>query len=158
MKTALITCGVIFVVFVILGIILVASTVMVVVTDKPVPPVATTAWWSDRAAGLIGGIGGTIIGLLGGLIGVLTSMGKARGFVIGLARGLIVFGAASFIFGLVAVAKGQPYAVYYPALLVGFILTLMMGLNIRTIEARYREIELRKMRIQDATDEGRGAS
>ena len=83
---------------------------------------APVAWWGDRGAGLVGGIGGVI----------------------------------SFIFGVVALTKGQPYAVYYPALLTGIVLPLVIGLNLRTIEARYREIELQKMRVQDATDEGRG--
>ena len=139
--------------------ILVASLLAVVCTASgattPVPSVqGPVPWWSDRTAGLIGGIGGAVLGLLGALIGILTSMGKARALVIGLARGLTVFGVISLIFGVVAIFKGQPYSVYYPALLVGFILTLVMGLNIRTIEARYRELELQKMRVRDAQDGG----
>ena len=109
-------------------------------------------WWSNRAAGLIGGIVGSLIGVLGGVIGVLAGMGKARGFVLGLTWVMIVFGVICLIVGVVAVIEGQPYAVYYPALLVGFILTLVMGINIRTVRTRYQELELRRMRAQDARE------
>ena len=66
-----------------------------------------------------------------------------------------VSGAISLIVGVVAVIGGQPYAVYYPALLTGFIVTLVIGINIRTIRMRYELLELRKMRTRDAQDEGR---
>ena len=162
MKTACLTCGVIFAVILVIMILLVGSF-------QPIGPApmasagrhsasaahaAPGPWWSDRAAGLYGGVAGAVIGLLGGLIGVLTSMGKARALVIGLVRGQIVLGVISLIFGLVAIFKGQPYAVWEPALLGGILLTALYGGLIRTIEPRYRDIELQKMRLQDAKDEG----
>lgn len=113
-----------------------------------------TPWWSDRAAGLWGGIGGAVIGILGGLIGTLTSLGKAGALVLGIARGLVVLGLVSLIVGIVAVVQGQPYAVYYPLLLTGFIVTFVIGLNLRTIRLRYEQVEMQKMRTLDAEDGG----
>src|SRR5262249_27869695 len=40
------------------------------------------AWWSDRAAGMIGGIGGGVLGTLGGLLGTLGAKGRCRRFVV----------------------------------------------------------------------------
>jgi len=109
-------------------------------------------WWSDRTAGWIGGIVGTAVGILGGVIGILTGMGKARRFVMATFKGLIAFGIVSLVFGLAALLEGQPYAVYYPALLVGFIVTLVFSVNMPAMRRRYEELELRRMRAQDARD------
>jgi hypothetical protein len=38
------------------------------------------AWWPDRAAGWIGGIGGTVLGCLGSVLAVLAAKGRCRGF------------------------------------------------------------------------------
>ena len=107
------------------------------------------AWWDARTAGWIAGIGGTVIGLLGGLIGILASLGRARAFVLTLAAGLVVLGAGLVLSGLTALVLGQPYAVYYPLLLGGVILTLVMGLNLPGLRRRYEQIELRRMAAMD---------
>lgn len=118
-------------------------------------PLATPgAWWDDRSAGLIGGIAGTVGGLLGGLIGVLTSMGRARTLVLTLAKGLLILGVISLLLGLVALGLGQPYAVYYPLLLLGVILSAVMGANLRTIRRRYEGLELRRMAAMDVGTAG----
>jgi len=77
------------------------------------------AWWSDRTAGWIGGIAGSAVGVFGALVGTLTSLRRGRRFVIG---GLVALAAVGFVLlvvGLVALASGQPYAVWYPLLLLG---------------------------------------
>ena len=63
--------------------------------------------------------------------------------------GLIVGGTLAFVAGIVALSQSQPYAVYYPLLLVGF-LAAVIPLGLRSsIHKRYDEIELRRMRAHD---------
>jgi hypothetical protein len=112
---------------------------------------ALGAWWSDQQAGLIGGIAGTVLGCLGGLIGTLAGLGKARRLVIALMWAMLVSGVACLLFGAVALSLGQPYAVYYPLLLLGLIATLVTGPQIPMVRRRYEQIELRKMAAMDAT-------
>lgn len=108
------------------------------------------AWWSDRTAGLVfGGLGG-VIGILGGLIGTLCSLGRGRGFVMGLLWAMLLFGAVSLLAGIFALTQGQPYAVVYPLLLLGIIEVLVAGLLIPVAKRRYQSLELRKMSAMDA--------
>ena len=110
-----------------------------------------TNWWSPERAGMVGGIGGAIIGCLGGLIGLLAGKGKARNFVLATIKIFIALGILSLIAGVIAIVSGQPYAVWYPLLLPGFILTLVFSLNLPSIQRRYDELEIRRMTSMDAT-------
>ena len=110
---------------------------------------ATVAWWTNRQAGLIGGIAGSVVGVLGGVIGTLAGFGRARRLVLGLVAAMIIFGVACLLAGIVAVAMSQPYAVYYPLLLMGLICTLVFGLNYPMIRRSYAQRELRKMEALD---------
>jgi hypothetical protein len=106
-------------------------------------------WVPDRTAVLAGAIGGAVIGSLGALLGVFTSLGRARRFVVATATALALFGVLAFIAGIVALTESQPYAVYYPLLLGGFLSAIVpLGL-MPAIRKRYEEIELRAMRAQD---------
>lgn len=112
---------------------------------------AQTDWWSSQQGGLIGGIGGSVIGCLGGLLGCLAGLGKARRFVVGTTKILIVFGILMTIAGIVAIASSQPYAVWYPLVLIGGILTFVCSGNFHTVKKRYDELEIRRMTSMDAT-------
>jgi len=46
---------------------------------------------------------------------------------------------------------GQPYAVYYPLLLIGLIGTVVPAGVYPALKRRYEEVELRAMRAMDAT-------
>jgi hypothetical protein len=107
-------------------------------------------WWKDRTGGLIGGVAGSIIGCMGGLIGWLTSRGRARGSVTAMLRAMQIVGVLSLIGGAAALLLAQPYAVYYPLLLMGLICALLGTGLVRTVRKRYDELELRKMRAMDA--------
>jgi hypothetical protein len=109
------------------------------------------SWWSPQQAGLIGGIGGSLIGCLGGLIGLLVSKGRARNFVLASVKCSIALGILLTIAGLVAVVLQQPYAVWYSLLLPGVILILVFSLNLHSIQRRYDELEIRRMTSIDAT-------
>jgi hypothetical protein len=113
------------------------------------PLQAAGQWFGDRSAALLGGIGGALIGLWGALIGVLASRGKARTFVLGSANALLVIGIASLVGGVAAVATAQPYAVYYPLLLIGIILVVVFGKMRGNLSARYEQLELKKMQSMD---------
>ncbi len=102
-------------------------------------PFLPGAWWNGRAAGWIGGILGTVLGLLGAAIGLCAGRGIARGFVLGALQSVAVLGFVLLAWGAAALALGQPYAVYYPLLLVGA-LCAVLGLSLpRTLKARYGE-------------------
>lgn len=107
------------------------------------------AWWSERTAGWIGAIGGTICGCLGALIGTLNSLGRARRLVVSLSVGLVAFGVVCLAMGGIAWLSSQPYAVYYPLLLGGVICTAVFGGLLPQIVQRYRQLELRKMMSMD---------
>lgn len=107
-------------------------------------------WFSDRNAGLFGGIAGALVGVWGALIGILSARGQARHFVLGSANALFVIGIASLAAGGFALAIGQPYAVYYPLLLIGIILVVVMGKMRGSLSARYEQLELKRMQSMDA--------
>ena len=107
-------------------------------------------WLSARSATLFGAIGGSLMGIWCALIGALASRGKARGFVLGSALLLLLIGVTSIGIGIAALASAQPYAVYYPFLLVGIILVVVMSVLRRNLSARYEQVELQKMRAMDA--------
>lgn len=106
-------------------------------------------WWSPRAAGLIGGIGGSIVGILGGIIGGLGGAGKARKFVIGTLYFECGLGIVSLVLGIAALIARQGYAVYYPLLLLGFLMIVIPISVLPGVRKRYEEIEMRKMKAQD---------
>jgi hypothetical protein len=104
---------------------------------------APGAWWGPREAGLVGGIGGSVVGVAGALIGTLCSLGLARRLVETLLAALLVAGALGLAGGVVALALGQPYEVWYPLLLGGGIdLALAIGLR-PTVRKRYEAAALR---------------
>ena len=113
-------------------------------------PLASVQGLAARAALLIAAIGGGLIGVWAGIIGMLASRGKARGFVLGSATVVLIAGIASLIAGVAAFATGQPYAVFYPLLLIGLIVTLVVGGLRRTLPKRYEAVEMHRMRAMDA--------
>jgi hypothetical protein len=114
------------------------------------PLTMTGAWFDSRTAGLLGGIGGTLLGVWGALIGIAASRGKARGFVLGSASAMLGIGMLSLIGGVVALAMSQPYAVYYTLFLFGIILVAVIGSMRRSLAARYEQLELKRIQSMDA--------
>ncbi len=113
-------------------------------------PGATGVWWTGRTAGLIGGIFGSVLGCLGGLIGTLGGMGKARRFTLGLVKAICLLGLLLTVAGIVALFQSQPYAVWYPLLLLGILGSAIMGGLLPVLRRRYEQVELRKMTAADA--------
>ncbi|MGH9255909.1 MAG: hypothetical protein ACRD3C_15230 [Vicinamibacterales bacterium] len=114
------------------------------------PLADATAWWSDRQAGMLGGIVGSALGLLGAVIGWLGSAGRAKALVLGSLKGIAWLGIGALILGGVALQGGQPYAVYYPLVLLGTV-SAALGFSLpRSLRKRYEELELRRMQALDA--------
>lgn len=111
---------------------------------------ASGAWWSDSDAGLLGAIAGSTLGLLGAALGWLASTGRSKGLVLGTLRGIAMLGIVALAAGAVALTVGQPYAVYYPLILIGG-LCAVLGFSLpRSVIRRYEELELRRMHAMDA--------
>jgi len=113
-------------------------------------PPEPAPWWSQTTSIWVGSIGGSLIGLLGAVIGTLGGRGKARRLVMSLLASLILIGILCLAAGLIALTVGQPYAVWYPLLLGGGICTLVGIAVFPALAARYRADELRKMQSMDA--------
>jgi hypothetical protein len=111
---------------------------------------ASTPWWTERQAALIGSIGGILAGLSGALLGVLAGRRKARRFVGGLMFGGASIGATLVVAAVVAAVASQPRHVWYPIGLLGVILAGVYGLLIPTVHRSYAAAELQRMRAMDA--------
>jgi len=112
---------------------------------------AEGAWWGNRTASWLGGVLGPLLGIMGAIVGTLSGLGRGRKVTIGICWCAVVFGVVCLITGIVALAIGQPYVVYYPPLLLGLIGTVVMGSILPTIRKRFSDIELRKMESMDVS-------
>jgi MFS family permease len=107
-------------------------------------------WFDPMKFGIFyGGIGGGVLGSLGGVLGAIAGkcapQEKARGFVMGAFTAFMLFGIVNLVLGIVAVATGQPYGIWYPLVLIGFLLTLLFGMLKPVVRKRYEEAETRRM-------------
>ena len=110
----------------------------------------TEPWFDPiRFGALYGGVGGGLLGGLGGILGaatgVLAPKGKGRSFILGAFTFLTLVGVGNFIVGLYALFAGQPYGIWFPLLLIGGILTIVIGSLRPVVRKRYEEVETRKM-------------
>jgi hypothetical protein len=108
------------------------------------------AWWSDRTAGLIGGIGGGVLGTLASVLAMLASKGKARRFVVASAIAMIALGVLFTLAGLWALAEHQPFGVWFPLLLLGVLLEFIIAARLKQFRKGYEDLELRRMASMDA--------
>ena len=106
-------------------------------------------WWTSRTGGLIGGITGSVVGLMGGAIGILAGVGIARRVCLCLLGAMFILGVVSLAVGLAALVFSQPYAVYYPLLLLGLLCSVLPAGLFRQIKRQYEQRELRKMHAMD---------
>lgn len=107
------------------------------------------AWWPVTWSGWIGGGAGAFFGCFGGLLGMLSQKGRARGFVVTSSYVLIAIGTVCLIAGIIALALSQPYHVFYPLLLLGVILTTVMLGTRKQMHASYQAAEERRMAAMD---------
>lgn len=110
----------------------------------------TSPWWSDRAAGWVGGLGGAFLGCLASLLAVLAAKGKARTFVTRTSQFLILLGVFCLLAGAFALIVRQPYGVTFPLLLIGVLLLGIIPFRLKQFQAHYEALELRRMKSLDA--------
>lgn len=112
-----------------------------------------SAWWSEQAMAWIGAIGGSGVGIvcgtLGALGGWLAPRGKGKAVLVPLHAAVVIIGIAALGTGIVAVSMGQPYHVWYPLLLGGFIMTMVMGGLLPVVLLRYRQAEQRRLEAEE---------
>lgn len=112
------------------------------------PSPSAGAWWDARTGGLIGGIAGTLLGCIGGAMGM--AFRRHRRAVIFCGFILAALGICVLIAGVAAVCLRQPYAVYYPLLLLGFLMSVIFGVNALVLSRLARQEELRRISAMDA--------
>jgi hypothetical protein len=100
------------------------------------------AWIPGTALGALGAIFGTLGGILG-------PRGKAKRLVFGFIGFALAYSAAMLVAGLVALAVGQPYGVWYGLLLPGVLGLVVFGANTPVVVYAYRMAEKRRMEAQD---------
>ncbi|NNL86568.1 MAG: hypothetical protein HKP27_12995, partial [Myxococcales bacterium] len=110
----------------------------------------TADWWSDHHGGWIGAIGGSLLGALGAIVGVLAALGRGRTFVLAAVYGALVSGVVVFAVGAYAWWNGQSYGVWYPLVLIGLLCAVIDGALIPSVRRRYEEVELRRISARDA--------
>jgi hypothetical protein len=102
----------------------------------------------DRLVGAAS-VAGTVVGFAGAMIGVLTSLGRARKLVVTLAVTVAVVGGAMCLLGIAVFASGGSPSASAPLLLVGILGSVLPLVLLPTIRRRYQDIELRTMRAHD---------
>lgn len=108
------------------------------------------AWWSPRTGAWIGTIGGSLLGALGALLGVL---GRRRRIRVWLGRffGLMAAaGVAIVVLGGVALAVRQPFEVTFVLLLGGGLMVVLGASLAWTVRRWNLNEEMRRMAAMDA--------
>lgn len=108
-----------------------------------------TQWWTPETGTYVGAFGGAGLGLLGAIVGplcgYLVPRNRGRGVVLGMLGALTLIGAALLVTGVVALVESQPYHVWFPLTLMGFVGTAVGTPLFFATRMRYRAMEQRKM-------------
>lgn len=107
-------------------------------------------WWGDWQGGWIGGGLGSLLGFWGALVGILVSLGRAKRLVTASSWMVLGLGLGALGAGLVAVAFKQPYAVWYPLVLLGVLASALGPTAGFLARNRYAQMELSRMHAMDA--------
>ena len=110
-------------------------------------------WFDEAQFGawfgiLVGGVGGSLCGVLGALAGTLAPQGKGRAWVLGGMRAFTMFGLLLAAFGLVALLCGQPCFIWFFPLFSGVDIALLFGLLTPVVRRRYAEAEERRLEAE----------
>jgi MFS family permease len=110
-------------------------------------------WWNAYDGNMIGAIGGSAVGILGGCLGVAAGYfaprGKVKSIIFGGFAVMIAFGAVTLAAGLLAITTSQPRYVWYPLMLIGGIISLVFPMQLPALRTRYRQAELRRLEAEE---------
>ncbi|MFN0134618.1 MAG: hypothetical protein ACKVS9_00705 [Phycisphaerae bacterium] len=108
-----------------------------------------TEWWTPMQGTFFGAFGGAGIGVLlgtfGAIVGVYAARGKLGQWAVSVVVAVTALGVVTCVAGMIALAIGQPYHVYYPLMLIGGIASLVCGCNISTVRNAVRSCQQRKL-------------
>ncbi|QDT90300.1 hypothetical protein [Gimesia algae] len=104
-------------------------------------PVTFGAWFGA----IVGGGGGALCGIWGALFGILSPRGKGRKVILGGMFLFAIIGLLLIATGLFALLKGQPYGIWYPFLMAGFVFAIVNGALIPVIRKNYQQAENRRI-------------
>lgn len=105
---------------------------------------------TPRQISLLGGIGGSVLGLLGALVGILASRGQARALVLALLKGMFAFGVVALLAAAAGWWRAQPPVLLSTLLLFGILCTVLPASLLGNVRRQYEEKEFRRMRALDA--------
>jgi hypothetical protein len=109
-------------------------------------------WWTMQQGAWVSSIGGAGLGVLAGTfgatLGILAPKGIGKRVMVPLHIAFVVLGLAALGAGLVALMQGQPRHVYFPLLLLGGILSMVMGPLLPVTRLRYRQADGRRMEAE----------
>lgn len=112
-----------------------------------------TEWWAFQDSVLINSIGGGLLGAAGGLLGaaagVLAPRGRCKALVLGAFGVMVTLGVCAMGAGVIALVGGQPHHVWYPLLLLGGIMSVVLGGLLPVVAVRYRQAEARRMDAEE---------
>jgi peptidoglycan/LPS O-acetylase OafA/YrhL len=94
-------------------------------------------WFSTETA--------TYFGAIGAICGVMVPKGKGRSFILPMLLVLACLGVVVLGVGVVALVLGQPYAIWYPFMLLGFIPAVVFGSLDPGMKRLYAQAEQRQL-------------
>jgi hypothetical protein len=104
-------------------------------------PIRFGIWYG----GLGGGLLGSLATGLGSVTAVLAAKGKGQRFILGAFTFMKWVGVVHLVIGFYAVYKRQPFGIWYPLVLIGFLFMLLFSLLRPVVRWRYKEVEQRQM-------------
>jgi hypothetical protein len=103
----------------------------------------------DPWVGLVGGVAGSVIGLIGAAIGWLVPRQRGRTAVLTTMTVLVAVGVVLLASAAVSAVAGQRWTIVLLLLMLGAILVSVFGAALSATRRGYAEAELRRMRAMD---------
>jgi len=97
---------------------------------------------------VVGGGGGTLLGLTGAAMGVLVPQGRGRRAFTAILGAFLAVGLLALGAGIAALIAHQPFGIWYPFLLCGLIFTLLTGLFLAMLPYLYRAARQQREALQ----------